>query len=124
MISFNHTGDFSKTFKFLEKAKNLVGLSNFDKYGRMGVDALRSATPQRSGRTANSWYYEVEKSNGSFSIVWKNDNINKNAIIAVLIQYGHGTGTGGYVQGVDYINPAMRPVFEKIADDLWKEVNE
>lgn len=122
MISFRQSGDFSKTFKFLEKAKHMFELSVFDKYGRAGVEALRAATPVDTGITANSWYYEIEKNNDSLSIVWKNRNVNQNVLIAAIIQYGHGTGTGGYVKGVDYINPAMRPVFQKIADDMWKEV--
>lgn len=115
-------GDFSKTFKFLERAKNLVGLSNFDKFGRIGVEALRDYTPKSSGKTADSWYYEIEKSNSGVAIIWKNSNVNKGFNVAVGIQYGHGTGNGGYVRGVDYINPAMQPVFEKIAEDLWREV--
>lgn len=122
MIYLVHNGNFSKTEKFLEKCKSLFNLSIFDKYGKMGVDALRSATPKRTGTTADSWFYEIEKSNNSIAIVWKNRNINKTVNIAVLIQYGHGTGTGGYVRGIDYINPAMKSVFQKIADDLWKEV--
>lgn len=123
MFSFVQKGDFSKTNNFLERAKRLVGASSLDRYGRMGVEALRQATPKDSGTTANSWYYEIEESKGSISIVWKNSNVNKGEVIAVLIQYGHGTGTGGYVSGVDYINPAMRSVFQDIADSIWEEVN-
>lgn len=121
-ISFIQRGDFSKTFKFLKKAKRISDLSVFDKYGKAGVEALRSATPVDSGLTANSWYYEVQYTGQTLSVVWKNSNVNKGVLIAAIIQYGHGTGTGGYVEGLDYINPAMRPVFKSIADDLWKEV--
>lgn len=122
MLSIVQRGNFSKTFNFLERAKSIFKTSVFDKYGKEGVEALRSATPMKSGLTANSWYYEVKKDKKGFSIEWKNSNVNKNVVIAVILQYGHGTGTGGYVKGVDYINPAMKPVFQKIADDLWEEV--
>ena len=123
MFSFVQKGDFSKTSKFLERAKRLLRASTLDKYGQMGVDALRHATPKDSGTTANSWYYDIEDGKGSTTIVWKNSHVNKGAVIAVLIQYGHGTGTGGYVSGIDYINPAMRNVFQDIADSIWEEVN-
>lgn len=124
MITWSHKGDFSKTTKFLEKAKGLINASIFDKYGKAGVEALASSTPKDTGTTAESWYYEIEKSNGGVTINWKNSNINKGVLIAVILQYGHGTGTGGYVSGTDYINPAMRPVFDQIANDIWKEVNQ
>jgi hypothetical protein len=88
----------------------------------MGVDALANATPVESGLTAQSWYYEVESGGGRHRITWKNRNVNQGVPIAIILQYGHGTGTGGYVAGRDYINPAIRPAFEKIADEVWKEV--
>lgn len=88
----------------------------------MGVKALSEATPVLSGKTASSWGYQISKGHGSFSIHWTNSNINDGVPIAVIIQYGHGTGWGGYVQGIDYINPALRPVFQDIADQVWKEV--
>lgn len=122
MLTIRAEGDFSKTMSFLEKVKNIVGNGIFDKYGKMGVTALRSATPKDTGRTANAWRYEVKKEPGSVTIDWLNDNVNDGVLIAVILQYGHGTGTGGYVQGTDYINPAMKPIFDQIADDLWKEV--
>lgn len=122
MISFRQKGDFSKLTKFLEKAKNAVHLGNLDKYGREGVAALESATPKDSGLTANSWYYEIEHKNGSVVISYNNSNIQNGVPIAVIIQYGHGTGTGGWVEGRDYINPAIRPIFDKIANDVWREV--
>lgn len=122
MITFSHQGDFSGTEKFLKKAAKNEFLKNLDKYGKMGVDALRSATPIRSGATASAWTYEIERSGSSFTIYWVNNNQKGSVNIAVILQYGHGTGTGGYVKGRDYINPAIRPVFDKIAEEAWKEV--
>lgn len=122
MISFRHKGDFSKLDKFLQKAKGVIKLSDFDKYGREGVAALASATPVDTGTTAASWYYEVRHENGSVTITFNNSNIQNGVPIAVILQYGHGTGTGGWVQGRDYINPAIQPVFDRIANDAWKEV--
>ena len=122
MISFRQKGDFSKLTKFLERAKESVKLGDLDKYGRAGVEALASATPVDSGLTANSWYYEIENKNGSATITFLNRNIQNGVPIAIILQYGHGTGTGGWVQGRDYINPAIQPIFDKIADDAWKEV--
>ena len=122
MITFRQKGDFSKLTRFLERAKETIRLGNLDKYGREGVDALASATPIDSGETANSWYYKIENKNGYASINFCNSNINKGVPIAIILQYGHGTRNGGYVQGRDYINPAIQPVFDKIADDAWREV--
>lgn len=122
MISFRHKGDFSKFSRYLERAKNVVRVGDLDKYGRQGVAALASATPVDSGETANSWSYEIERTNESISIQFYNSNIQNGVPIAIIIQYGHGTGTGGWVQGRDYINPAIRPLFDKIANDMWREV--
>ncbi len=122
MIRFTHKGDFKKTERFLKGAKNLEAFKILEKYARAGVDALSESTPVRSGKTASSWGYEVHASKNSYEIVWTNSNINQGVNIAVIIQLGHGTGTGGYVQGIDYINPAMKPVFENMADAAWKEV--
>lgn len=122
MISFSTKGNFSKTTNFLERAKRMFNGTSFDKYGRMGVAALQAATPVDSGETASSWYYEIESRNGSTTINWLNRHVNDGVVIAVILQYGHGTGTGGYVEGTDYINPAMRSVFNQIAEDAWKEV--
>lgn len=122
MISFRQKGDFSKLTGFLEKAKNSVKLGDLDKYGREGVAALASATPVDSGLTANSWYYEIENKNGSAVISFNNSNIQNGVPIAIILQYGHGTGTGGWVEGRDYINPAIQPIFDKIADNAWREV--
>ena len=122
MITFRHKGDFSKLTRFLERAKETVRLGDLDKYGREGVAALASATPVSSGKTASSWYYEIEHKNGSTSIIFSNSNVNKGVPIAVILQYGHGTRNGGWVQGRDYINPAIQPVFDRIADEAWREV--
>lgn len=122
MISFRQKGDFSKLTSFLEKAKSVVNLSILDKYGREGVAALASATPYESGETARSWYYKVERRKGSASIVFYNSNIQNGVPIAIILQYGHGTGTGGWVEGRDYINPAIQPIFDRIIDDAWREV--
>lgn len=98
-------------------------MGELDKYGREGVAALSSATPKDSGLTAESWYYEIENKNGRAAITFNNSNINDNVPIAIILQYGHGTGTGGWVEGRDYINPAIQPLFDKIANDAWEEVN-
>lgn len=122
MIKFKVSGDFSKTKNSLKKLKNVSELETLEKYGQLGVEALRAATPKKTGKTANSWDYEIVKEGDKASIFWTNSNINKNVNVAVILQYGHGTKQGTYVQGIDYINPAMRPVFESIANDAWKEV--
>lgn len=122
MISFRHKGDFSKLSSFLEKAKNAVRLGDLDRYGREGVSALASATPVDTGETAKSWSYEIERKNGSTVISFHNSNIQNGVPIAIILQYGHGTGTGGWVEGRDYINPAIRPIFDKLAKEAWEEV--
>ena len=122
MISFRQKGDFSKLDLFLGRAKDAAHLSILDKYGREGVAALESATPIESGKTAHSWHYKIERNNESATIGFYNSNINNGVNIALILQYGHGTGTGGWVEGRDYINPAIQPIFDKIADDAWKEV--
>lgn len=122
MITFRQKGDFSKLTRFLEKAKSAIRISDLDKYGRRGVAALASATPVESGLTASSWYYKIEHQNGSVSISFYNSNIQNGVPIAVILQYGHGTGTGGWVEGLDYINPAIQPIFVQIANDAWREV--
>lgn len=122
MIKFRHEGDFSKLTGFLEKAKRTVRIGNLDRYGREGVAALASATPVDSGETANSWNYEIKHENGSVAITFNNSHFNKGVPIAIILQYGHATGTGGWVEGRDYINPAIQPIFDKIANDAWREV--
>lgn len=122
MITFRQKGDFSKLNSYLERLKEVVKLGDLNKYGRQGVQALSSATPIESGETANSWYYEINRTKESVSISFHNSNINDGVPIAIILQYGHGTGTGGWVEGRDYINPAIQPIFDKIAEDAWKEV--
>ena len=122
MISFRQKGDFSKLTKFLEKSKSAVKHVDLDRYGKEGVSALASATPIDSGLTANSWYYEINQTKESTTISFNNSNIQNGVPIAVILQYGHGTRNGGWVQGRDYINPAIQPIFDKIADNAWKEV--
>lgn len=122
MITFRQKGDFSKASRYLERLKEAAKLGVLDKYGREGVAALASATPTETGLTASSWSYTIERQNGSVAIVFENSNINKGVPIAIILQYGHGTGTGGWVAGRDYINPAIQPIFDKIADEAWKEV--
>lgn len=122
MFRIKHRGSFKKMEKFLQRADSDYFFRNLDKYGKMGVSALASATPKKTGKTASSWRYEIDKTGGKISISWLNDNVNDGVNIAVIIQYGHGTGTGAYVKGVDYINPALKNIFESIAEDIWKEV--
>lgn len=122
MIKFTHKGDFSKLNRFFERAKNAVKMGDLDKYGRAGVAALSSATPVDSGKTASSWYYEIERQNGRATINFYNTNVNQGVPIAIILQYGHGTGTGGWVEGRDYINPALQPIFDEIVNNARKEV--
>jgi hypothetical protein len=122
MITIKCKGDYKKANRFLEKLLEIAKLGELDKYGRMGVDALKSSTPVDSGETANSWVYSIERSGKRVSIVWSNTNVNDGVNIALILQLGHGTGTGGYVQGVDYVNPALKPVFDEISENIWKEV--
>lgn len=122
-ITFRSKGDFSKTFKFLEKLQDEDYLKVLDELGQRGVDALAAATPRDSGKTAASWSYEIEKGRGTTRIVWTNSNLGSGWFpIAIELQYGHGTGTGGFVQGRDYINPAIRPVFDNIAEAAWEAI--
>ena len=122
MISFRQKGDFKKLSTYLERVKEAAKIGVLDKYGQAGVAALASATPTKTGKTASSWGYEIERQNGSIAIVFNNTNINKGVPIAIILQMGHGTGTGGWVQGRDYINPAIQPIFDKIAKEAWEEV--
>ena len=117
MISFDSHGDFGKTDNFFKKMMGQDFMSVLDRYGKQGVSALASATPRESGETANSWSYEVVKENGRYAVYWRNSHVNEGVVIAVILQYGHGTKNGGYVQGRDYINPAIRPVFDKLCGD-------
>lgn len=121
-ISFSHHGDFLKTERFLRNANKKINSFNFEKYGQMGAAALAANTPVDSGKTASSWSYDVIRASDAIRVVWKNSNINKGVPIAIILQYGHGTRNGGYVQGRDYINPALRPIFDEMAKEMWKEV--
>lgn len=124
MITIRQEGDFSKLTNFFERCKGWINLSNLDKYGRQGVEALASATPKDSGATATSWSYEiVRRGTKSASIIFHNSNLTPHGTpVAILIQYGHATRNGSWVEGIDYINPALRPVFENMANEIWREV--
>lgn len=121
-IRVTTTGSFKKTRRFLRKASDKKIFNSLVRYAKEGAEALAAATPVKSGKTAGSWRYEIAYADGSAKINWINDNINKGQVIALLIQYGHGTGTGGWVEGRDYINPAIQPIFDEIRDKIWKEV--
>ena len=122
MITFRQKGDFSKLNNYLERVKNAVNLGELDKYGQQRVAALSSATPIDSGLTAESWYYEIENKKGSATITFYNSNVQNGVPIAIVLQYGHGTRNGGWVQGRDYINPAIQPIFDEIVNEAWREV--
>ena len=124
MLVIKHKGSFKNTFALFKKLQSKKIYNCLDKYGREGVAALAAATPVDTGKTASSWTYEVVTKDDSVSIVWKNSNVVDGVPIAIIIQYGHATPTGGYVQGVDYINPALQPIFDKIAKNVWKEVTD
>ena len=124
MIRFRQKGDFTKTTLFLERAKEAVKLSDLDRFGREGVRALSSATPVDTGKTAASWEYHISHDRDGVSITFYNTNIQNGVPIAIILQYGHGTRNGGWVQGRDYINPAIQPIFDKIAETAWKEVTQ
>lgn len=124
MISFKQRGNFNKTEKLLKKSFGKNYINVLDKFGKRGVIALSANTPVDTGLTASSWTYEIVQNNSSISVIWKNSNIQKGINIAIILQYGHGTRNGGYVQGMDYINPALKPIFEDMAEAAWKEVIE
>ena len=127
VINFTHKGNFNRIEALLSRAIHVRPIVRriLEKYGRKGVEALREATPKDTGKTADSWTYEIEEdANGTMKIVWSNTNVVDGwAPVAILLQYGHATGNGGYVQGVDYINPAIRSIFNQMASDAWKEVS-
>jgi len=122
MITFESSGSFVNVDRFLERMAKEEILSALNQYAELGVSALASATPSKSGATANAWSCEVTSKRNNYTITWSNSNVNDGVNVAVILQYGHGTGTGGYVQGRDYINPAIQPIFDKIADEVWKVV--
>ena len=120
MVKINHKGDFSKTFEFLQRPKKYDGIMR--KYAERGLQALRDATPIDTGVTANSWYYKIENNNGITKISYHNSNIVNGVNIAIILEYGHATKNGGWIQGKKYINPAIQPVFDTIVEEVWKEV--
>lgn len=122
MLTIRQKGDFEKLTRYLVKLNKGIRKVDLDKYGRAGVEALASATPRDTGLTASSWYYEIVRQKGSASITFYNSNIQNGIPIAIILQTGHGTGNGGWVQGRDYINPAIQPIFDELADKAWKEV--
>lgn len=122
MIGFKQKGDFSNTTNYLKKLKNAKILKVLERYGQEGVKALSSATPVDSGLTASSWYYRIEQNLNSAKLIFCNSNVNKGVPIAVILQYGHATGTGGWVEGRDYINPALQPIFDELVKNAWGEV--
>lgn len=122
MISISASGNTNNTERFLQKILKGDLYSGLEPLAQRGVEALRAATPRESGATAEAWYYEIEKTSGSVTIWWKNSNQINGFYVAIGLQYGHGTGTGGWVAGYDYINPALKPIFDEIADAVWKEV--
>lgn len=124
MISFKHKGDFSKTVKYFNKTKKIIKEIDFDKYGEAGVEALKSVTPYDSGLTAGSWYYKIFRNSKRVKIGFYNSNVNDGVPIAIILQYGHATKGGGFVSGRDYINPAIKDIFDEIVDNAWKEVTE
>jgi hypothetical protein len=122
VVSFTSEGSFDSTERFLRSMQKFDISSILESAAQKGVSALAQATPQDSGRAAISWGYEIKKTNSSVTIGWTNSDVENGYPVALMIQYGHGTGTGGYIQGIDYINPAMRPIFDEIADIVWKAV--
>lgn len=122
IISFRKSGNFKNTEKFMMGVSKQLYLHHLEKYAIAGLEALQAATPVDTGKTKNSWGYEIIFSDTSVNITWTNSNIVDGVPIAIIIQYGHATGTGGYVQGRDYINPAIQPLFDKMSEDIWKEV--
>lgn len=123
MVVIKHRGNFNNTERFLKKAQQLDLRAKLDSYGKEGVRALAASTPIDSGLTASSWGYEIQINKGSISLSWTNSNVVNGVPIAIILQYGHGTRNGGYVQGRDYINPAIQPIFNKISEEIWREVN-
>lgn len=122
MLVITRKGRFERSKHMLERSLNMDIRKILNDCGKQGVEALASATPKRTGKTAASWSYEISKTSAGWTVTWNNSNINKGVNIALIIQYGHGTGTGAYVQGIDYINPAIRPIFENMASEVWREV--
>lgn len=122
VVKVRHRGNFDHIDKFFKTVTKRLWMKKLAQYGEKGIEALRNATPKNTGKTAESWSYEIREQSGAVSICWKNSNVNKGVNIAIILQYGHGTRNGGFVKGIDYINPALQPVFEEIANSAWKEV--
>lgn len=122
MFSLKVIGEYRRTRKFLDNLKQLRIIEILNKYGELGVKALQAATPEDTGRTSSMWNYEIAKDDEGYVIYFTNDNFNEGVNIAIILQYGHATGTGGYFSGVDYINPTMAPIFEQLTGDAWNEV--
>lgn len=123
MITVKQKGSFNNFYSMCEKSKEIINLGKLEEYGRRGVEALAEATPKNSGSTASSWKYEITRTNNSASLNFYNTNEHNGVPIAIILQYGHATKNGGWVEGMDYINPAIQPIFEELADELWKEVS-
>jgi hypothetical protein len=121
-VVFKHKGSFKHVENFFQRMTDRKMTDILRPYAEKGVEALAMNTPVDTGKTAASWGYEITETNGVYSIHWLNTNVNNHVNIALILQYGHGTGTGGYVQGIDYINPAIRPIFEEMPEKIWKEV--
>lgn len=122
MISFKQKGDFSKLTRYFERVKQASHIGFLDKYGKRGVQELTRATPQDTGRLASSWYYNIENDGKTVRLNFCNSDIENGAPVAIVLQYGHGTQNGGWVEGKDYINPAIQPIFDEIVEEAWKEV--
>lgn len=122
MIKFKHKGNFKNTDKFFSDIYSIDYKNMLSIYGREGAQALESATPVSTGETARAWKYDIIKNKNGYQIVWSNTNMVDGIPVVILIQYGHGTKNGGYVEGIDFVNPALAPIFKKMADRIWKEV--
>lgn len=123
MVKISSKGNFKKTNTYLQKLLGVFNISRLDKYGKRGVEALKENTPKDTGVTSESWHYSIIRKKNHSEIIWSNSNYNKNVNIALIIQYGHSNGKGAWVKGVDYINPALTPLFEEIANEVWEEVS-
>ncbi len=125
MLTISSKGSFVNTENFLNRMSRADIYRSLSQYAERGVAALAAATPQATGETAASWGYEIVRNGRDVTIWWTNRHVDKTGTpIVIMLQYGHGTGTGGYVQGIDFINPAIRPIFDEIANDVWKEVTQ
>lgn len=122
IIGVTQKGNFRKTDRFLHHLIGAHYAKKLQYYGERGVQALKAATPKDTGETANAWSYEIVEENGRTAVYWRNSHVENYVNIAIILQYGHATRNGGFVEGIDYINPAIRPIFEEMAKEAWKEV--